>query len=177
MKKLISIILAAALIAGASVFYSFAATASISYSFTYSGAGFAQGKISLTAPEGTYWLYWADDTKALDGYYQIAKLTFSSSGTKTHTMPNRTAVPADASKLIAVKSVGEPSVKTVASAAAVYDIPVSKRLGKSSAQRRYRFASYSDVHIDGVKMTYRYADLHWRKALDSAAARQQQVSM
>ena len=148
-----------------------AVTASISYNFTYSDAGYAQGTISLTADAGTYWLYWADDSKALDGYYEIAKLTLSSSGTKTHTMPVRTAVPADATKLIALKSASEPTSKSVSSAAAVYTIPASKRLAKGTSQRNYRFASFSDIHIDGIYKTYKYADIHLRKAFDSAAAR------
>ena len=50
----------------------------ISYQFTgeeASMAGYAEGSLSLYAKEaGTYYLYWANDTKALDGYYAIGDI-------------------------------------------------------------------------------------------------------
>lgn len=149
----------------------FAAGNTLSYSFSgedSSRAGYAQGTITLTAAAGTYYLYWADNTKALDGYDKLCSMTLSSAGSKTHTMVKRSAIPADATKLIATTSVAD---KTVANASAVYNIPDSKRWSHKSTERLYRFASYSDVHIDGVYKTYEYADEHWRDALDTAAAR------
>lgn len=148
-----------------------AASGKISYSFTKQNPGYAEGTITLSAPAGTYWLYWADDTKALDGYYSLAKLTLSSQGAKTHKMYERSSIPADAKKLIAIQSSSEPASKRVTDAFAVYNIPDSKKLGHSSSDRKYRFASYSDVHIDGVKLTYKYDEIHLRKAFDTAAAR------
>lgn len=149
----------------------FAAGNTLSYTFSGSDstrAGFAQGTITLNASAGTYYLYWADDTKALDGYDKLCSMTLSSTGSKTHTMVERSAIPADATKLIATTSATD---KTVANAAAVYTIPDNKRWKFNSGQRNYRFASYSDVHIDGTYDTYGYADEHWRDALDTAEAR------
>lgn len=86
------------------------AASQISYTFTKSEAGYAQGTISLTADKGTYELYWADDTKALDGYSEICTLTLSSSATKSYTMPQYTAIPDGATNVIAVKK-SEENVK------------------------------------------------------------------
>lgn len=176
MRKIISVIISILIITSAVSLQSVnfaAASAEITYNFSgnsSSKSGYAEGTITLNAPAGTYWLYWADDTKALDGYYKIAKLNVSSLSA-SHKMPAQTAIPADATKLIAINSSSEPSAKTVANAYAVYNIPKNKLLGQKSADRKYRFASYSDVHIDGVYQTYKYADTHWAKALNTADAR------
>ena len=59
------------------------AASGVSISYAFSGlnaasAGYAEGTITLkSSSAGTYSLYWADDTKALDGYYSIATLTLS----------------------------------------------------------------------------------------------------
>lgn len=166
-NRIISAALAVLLLISASAFAAASASASLSYSFTNTDRGFAQGTITLAAPAGSYTLYWADDSSALDGYGELAKLTVGSSGKASHTMHAQTAIPADATKLIAHSG----SSKKVSDAAAVYNIPANKLLGHKSSDRRYRFASYSDVHIDGVYQTYKYADTHWRKALDTAEAR------
>lgn len=151
-----------------------AAGASLSYSYSGVGqslAGYAQGTITLTGASGTYQLYWANDNAALDGYYPIAKLTLSSDGSKTYSMPARTAIPVGATKLIAFKSSSEPSDKSVSSAAAVYSIPAEKRLSDTSDQLKYRFLSYSDVHFDSPHKTYVYDEIHWQKALETAVNR------
>ncbi len=170
MKKLLSILLCSIILITACAFSVSAAQATISYTFSGSDkalAGYAEGTITLTAPAGTYSLYWADDEKALDGYYPLATLKLASSGSASHKMYHRTAVPADATRLIAVTG----SDKSVKNAAAVYVIPTEKRFPKKTVERNYRFASYSDVHIDGVYKTYSYADEHLRCAFDTAAAR------
>ncbi len=150
----------------------YAAENTISYSFSgneSSRAGYAQGTITLNASAGTYYLYWADDTKALDGYDKLCEMTLSSAGSKTHTMVKRSAIPVDATKLIATTSTTD---KTVANAAAVYNIPANKQWSHKSNVLNYRFASYSDIHIDGTYKKYEYAEEHWRDALDAAAARE-----
>ena len=80
-KKSVAVFLSVMLLLGAIV-SSFAVdaatTGQITYNFSGFGAdkaGYAEGTITLSAPAGTYWLYWADNTKALDGYSEIAKLT------------------------------------------------------------------------------------------------------
>lgn len=149
-----------------------AANGVITYTFTGNNKddkGYAQGTISLSAPAGTYWLYWADDTKALDGYSEIAKLSVSSSA--SHTMFAQTAIPVNATKVIAINSTSEPATKTVSSAAAVYNIPATKQWGMSESSKKYSFASYSDIHIDYPGSTYAYDDEHWASALDVAAKR------
>ena len=146
-----------------------ALTASISYNFSGSNStdpGYAEGKITLTAPSGTYYLYWADDTKALEGYTEIAKLTVNSSA--THSMYAQTAIPANATKLIAIQSTSEPTNKTVANASAVYSIPAIKRI---TTQKKYSFAVYSDIHIDSTNNAYKYCQDHWSSALKVAADR------
>lgn len=171
-KRTVSLILAAVLLM--TVFATAkgsAATGSISYGYTQSQRGYAQGTITLNAPAGTYWLYWADNDKALEGFYSIAKLTLSSSGSKTHTMPAQTAIPADATKVIAIAGTSEPSNKNVSNAAAVYDIPLTRRLSHTSDQRRYRFGSYSDVHFDAMYRNYKYDETHWSHALQAYADR------
>ena len=156
------------------------ASASLSYTFTgdeKDKAGFAQGTITLKASDssstGTYYLYWADNTKALDGYRYISYVSATTSGSNVY-MVAHTAIPADATKLIAIKSNTEPTVKTVASATAVYNIPQSKQFTHSSSQKKYSFASFSDIHIANDSYgsgRYPYDEVHLRKALDSAAAR------
>lgn len=172
MKKIISIVISSLIVISAFFVTSagFSAAAGITYSFKYDKAGYAEGTVTLNADPGTYWLYWADETKALEGYYKIAKLSITSSSA-SHYMHAQTAIPADAVKLIAFKSASEPSSKTVSSASLVYDIPENKLPAHKSSERKYRFASYSDVHIDGVYDTYKYADIHWAKALSTAGAR------
>lgn len=177
MKKIIntslSFILLLTIFLSASISYD-ASSPIISYNFDSAEKGYAQGEISITAPQGTYWLYWADDDSALDDYKEIKKFEFTYNSTQNHKMYNRTAIPGEATKLILFNSTEEPEDKTVASAEAVYDIPKEKLLKRDSSSRKYRFASYSDVHTDAVKKNYKYDEIHWRKALDTAAARDAQ---
>lgn len=174
MKNIISSLLIIALLLSAALITTACQNsekASISFNFAKSDKGFAEGTISLTAPKGSYWLYWADKKKALDGYKELAHLTFDKSETQEHKMYERAAIPVEAEKLIAVKSEKTPTDKTVKNAFAVYNIPQSKRFDYKQSDRKYRFASYSDVHIDSTKKSYKYDEIHWRKALDTAAAR------
>ncbi|MBQ2347969.1 MAG: metallophosphoesterase, partial [Clostridia bacterium] len=124
-----------------------AGSASITYSFSgtnASDAGYAEGVITLSSSSsGTYELYWADDEKALDDYYSLAALEFNSSGSKSVKMAYHTAIPANATKLIATKS-----SKKVSEADAVFSIPTEKQLSYDSGELLYTFNSYSDVHID-----------------------------
>lgn len=174
MKKIISSLLITVLLLSAAVIPSVcvsAAGVSIDYSFSKPDKGFAEGTISLTAEDGSYWLYWSDGNKALDGYREIAHLTFDKSETQEHKMYERAAIPVEAEKLIAIKSESAPADKTVKNASAVFDIPESKRFDYKLSDKKYRFASYSDVHVDSSKKSYKYDEIHWRKALDTAAAR------
>ncbi len=124
-----------------------ASGSSISYTFTgnnASDAGYAEGKITFTSDtSGTYDLYWADDEKILDGYYSIATFKMNAGESKSVKMGYHTAIPANATKIIAVKG-----TKTVASAKAVYSVPENKQLMSESGDLLYTFNSYSDVHID-----------------------------
>lgn len=144
------------------------AAGKISYKFTgdeKNSPGFAEGKITLSGlPGGKYKLYWADDNKALDGFYEIAELKPGESfGFKDHN-----AIPANASKIIAC-SKSDTSVKN---ADAVYEIPKNKRLKYKSSDLNYSFMNYSDIHIDCAKNKYYiYSDLHFKKALETAEKR------
>lgn len=128
-------------------------------------AGYAEGKITLSGvPGGKYKLYWADDKKALDGFYEITGLKSGES----FTFSDHNAIPADATKVIAVSG----SDLSVKNAAAVYDIPENKRLKYKSPDANYTFMNYSDIHIDCAdNQYYKYSELHWKKALETAAKR------
>lgn len=130
-------------------------------------AGFAEGKITLSSvSDGRYKLYWADDKKALDGFYEIASLNVK--GSASFNFKDHNAIPANATKLIACA--GENT--SVSSAAAVYDIPKSKQLKYKSADANYSFMSYSDIHIDRAdSQYYKFSELHFKKALETAERR------
>ncbi|MEE1060935.1 MAG: metallophosphoesterase, partial [Ruminococcus sp.] len=143
-----------------------AASTSISYSFSGDEknlSGYAQGTIKFTSSQaGTYYLYWANNTKALSGYYPIDTITVSAGGSASFTFGDHTAIPAGATKIIAVTSKSNTSVS---SAVAVYDIPVSKQLLTNSGKQLYKFSSYSDVHIDPDGYYKNYSE-KWRQALE-----------
>lgn len=181
-KRFISLILSAVIILSTlfaiSAVSVFATTAEIAYSFTNTDAGYAQGTITVTPTSGnygTYYLYWADDSKALDGYSEIASLSISS-GTQSYTMPAYTAIPADATKIIAVKTSSEPNVAdiTVNGASAVYSIPASKQLSFGTADMLYCFGAVSDPQLANDSYgssSYPYDETHWAAALETLAKR------
>lgn len=147
---------------------------SLTYSFKYENAGYAEGRIELSGTaddNGTYYLYWADDEKALDGYAEITTLTLDGE-MKYVNMKEFTAIPADATKIIAIKSSTAPATKTVAGADAVYDIPESKQFKYADSDKEYNFQTLSDIHFhrdnyDG----YKYAADHFTSALNAAELR------
>lgn len=80
-KKIMGIILAVTIIC--SVFTATTVTANAvsgKINYVFSGdekdkCGYAEGKVTLQGvADGEYYLYWADNTQALDGYYEIAKV-------------------------------------------------------------------------------------------------------
>lgn len=151
-------------------------TASITYKFTGKDAvtpGFAQGTITLKSKVGgKYYLYWANNKSALSGYYGICNMKVTKGGSKKFTFAEQTAIPADATKVIAIRANSEPKDKTVAKASAVYTIPTSKRLASKSKDALYTFNSYSDIHIDEEKWGsapgywWEYSEQHWEQALE-----------
>ncbi len=84
-KKTLAIIMSMMLMLSAVSVFAVTANAvtgtTIDYVFTGNDkdtSGYAEGTITLSSDtDGTYSLYWADDTKALDGYYAITSLTVS----------------------------------------------------------------------------------------------------
>ena len=178
MKKTLSLILcflmAASLVTVGLV--SVSAADSISYSFSKTEKGFAEGTITLSAADGTYYLYWADSEKALEGMDTLGKITVSS-GKGTLTMPKQTAIPADAEKLIAIKSASEPASLancTASKASAVYSIPASKQLPYKSRDAFYTFGSISDVQLANDSYgegRYPYDETHLAAAFETLAKR------
>ncbi len=178
MKKTLSLILcflmAASLVTVGLV--SVSAADSISYSFSKTEKGFAEGTITLSAADGTYYLYWADSEKALEGMDTLGKVTVSS-GKGTLTMPKQTAIPADAEKLIAIKSASEPASLancTASKASAVYSIPASKQLPYKSRDAFYTFGSISDVQLANDSYgegKYPYDETHLAAAFETLAKR------
>lgn len=155
---------------------SVSAADSISYSFSKTEKGFAEGTITLSAADGTYYLYWADSEKALEGMDTLGKITVSS-GKGTLTMPKQTAIPADAEKLIAIKSASEPASLancTASKASAVYSIPASKQLPYKSRDAFYTFGSISDVQLANDSYgegRYPYDETHLAAAFETLAKR------
>ena len=143
----------------------------ITYDFANNEAGFAEGTITVNSKEsGTYYLYWADDEKALEGYYEIASLDVDTSA--SYSFLENIAIPVDATKVIAIKSDSEPTDKTVKNADIVYDIPAGKQLEGTSADKTLSFEALSDTQLDlQASIFYDYALEHFAQALEDAAAR------
>lgn len=148
-KKTLAIIMSMMLML--SVVSVFATTANavsgttIDYVFTGNDkdtSGYAEGTITLSSDTGgTYSLYWADDTKALEGYYAITSLAVSANNSKEFKFGYHTVIPKGATKIIATTT----DDKTVANAVAIYNIPVAKQF--NGGKLLYKFNSYSDIHI------------------------------
>ncbi|MCM1308079.1 MAG: starch-binding protein [Butyrivibrio sp.] len=147
----------------------------ISYAFENRQAGFAQGVITLSADasdNGTYWLYWADDSTALNGYYEISKVEVSG-GKGSYEFLANIAIPADAVKIIAFKSDEEPTDKSVMNADIVYDIPAEKVNPHKSSEKTLSFEALSDTQLDlQSSVFYTFALEHFAAALENAAARE-----
>ncbi len=175
MKKFLSILLSVlTVISLLSVgLVSASAADSISYSFTKAQRGFAEGTVTLTAEDGTYYLYWADNEKALEGMDTLGALDVSS-GKGTLTMPLKTAIPAGAEKLIAIKSSSKPASLadcTVSLASAVYSIPASKQI---SSEALYSFGAISDPQLANDSYDsehYPYDEIHLAAAFETLAKR------
>ena len=173
-KSSLSVLLSLTLILSMLTFVGTSAKAvvgtNIDYSFSGSDAqtaGYAQGTVTLSSDTaGTYYLYWADDNAALGGFYAIDEMSIAKGGSSTFKFDYHTAIPKGATKIIACTSKNDLSVKN---AAAVYDIPESKRLGMGSGNLLYKFSSYSDVHIDmQAEPYYKNGRKNWAKALKFA---------
>ncbi|WP_407383955.1 starch-binding protein [Ruminococcus sp.] len=186
MKRVITpvlaVLLAIILLCCAVPFAANAASNAITY--TWQGthaydAGFAQGTITVSADAssgGTYYLYWADDSAALSGYYPICTLTVANNGSASFTMPENTAIPAKATRVLAFKSSGEPSNRSVSAATMSYKLPIDKAPYKTDSDLLYSFASYSDIHITSGEtgaqgQKYPYDEEHLADAFRTAAAR------
>ena len=143
----------------------------LTYDFKYANAGYAEGRITLksnsSADYGTYYLYWANDTKALEGYAPIKSVTLNAAMSFAE-LGEFTAIPADATKVIATKST---TTKTVASAAAVYSIPADKQFPSKSTQKQYDFEALSDIHIQHDDSYWVHSKPHWANALEVASKR------
>ncbi|MEE3492953.1 starch-binding protein [Ruminococcus sp.] len=186
MKRKITTVLAVlmAIIMACGVLPLTAAAATNTITYTWQGthaydAGFAQGTIKVTvdgSSGGTYYLYWADDSAALSGFEPICKLSIANNGTGTFTMPENTAIPAKATRVLAFKSSSEPSNLSASNAALNYKLPIDKATNKTDDDLLYSFASYSDIHITSDEtgaqgQKYPYDEQHLADALRTAAAR------
>ena len=126
----------------------------LSYSFSNSKAGYAEGKLTLTVEaSGKYKLYWANDNSKLSGYYPITELSFSDKGSNSFSFGYHTAIPYSATRIIATDSNGKTTAE--------FTIPENKRLSYASGSLRYKFNAYSDIHID--------CDGYYKKSADRFA--------
>ena len=162
-----------------------ACAASSTLTYTWQGlhaydAGFAQGTITVSADGssgGTYYVYWADDNAALSGFYPICTLSVANSGSASFTMPENTAIPAKATRVIAFKGgSSEPTNLSVSAANLNYKLPTDKATYKTDSDLLYSFASYSDMHITSGEsgaqsQKYPYDEEHLADAFRTAAAR------
>ena len=179
MKKLLSIVMVIAMLLSTMPFTVFASGAELSYTFTGVNAedkGYAEGDIAFTAETaGTYYLYWADENNALTKYFEITSFTLASGETGTYKFPAQVAIPVDAEYVIASTATTCESA-TVAGAVAKFEIPEDKKYADSSSQRQYRYAAFSDIHIDmqhGTKAGYYTNSVaHWEQALDVCVDRE-----
>ena len=181
MKKLIAVLLCAAVLITAFVMASgvpaSAVNATVTYAFTGANAndpGFAQGNITVSAGAGkggTYDLYWADSSGVLSGSKAIGSVNVASAASAVFVMPAYTAIPAGATKVAAFKgSAG------ALSNAAVYDIPQNKLIGHTPDDALYTFAAFSDFHIasneyDVGYSKYPYDEQHEADAWKMASLR------
>lgn len=183
MKKFVSIVLMVAVLVSMLAVCTFnvaSAQSSVRLDYSFSGdeadkAGFAQGTISITVDEnsagGNYYIYWADDKKALDGYREITTFNVTG-GVFTYEMLENTAIPPQATQIIAINSDTSPQDRTVSVASASFEIPKSKRL--ESTKTLYTFGAYSDPQIANDSYgsnSYPYDEAHFEKALETFASR------
>ncbi len=148
---------------------------SIDYNFANDSSGYAEGVITLNISDasnyGNYDLYWADDEKALSGYYNITSLD-AQSETTSYTFLENIAIPPDATKLIAIKKESENTDRTVSLADAVYSIPNNKINKNTSDEKTLSFVALSDTQLDyQSSVFYTYGEQHFAQALENAAQR------
>ncbi len=133
----------------------------ISYEYSNWKSGYAQGKLYLYAEkDATYKLYWANDQKALDGYYPIGELKLKAGNTGTIDLGYHTVIPANATTILATTG----SLNT-ADAYSVCRIPKDKRFNTASGNFLYSFSAYSDIHIDKGSGWYVNAEANLKQAL------------
>lgn len=158
---------------------SFAADSSLTYTFTgvnADDAGYAQGTISYTAESaGTYYVYWADSVSALPKYFEIASFTLQQGEKGEYTFPAQVAIPADTDYVI-VSTSDSCDNATVSEAIAKFEIPDEKKLYDASTDRQYRYAAFSDIHIDMQNGKsagfYTNSVAHWEQTLDVCVDRE-----
>ncbi|MBQ2971600.1 MAG: starch-binding protein [Ruminococcus sp.] len=180
MKKLLSIILALVMLFSVMPYTVFAEEVStLSYEFTGTNAddpGYAEGTITFSAAStAKYYLYWGDEEKALEQYFEIASFTVEKGSFATYKFPAQTAIPADA-ECVFVSKASSCENAYVSENIAKFDIPDSKKLFDSSSERQYRYAALSDIHIDmqnGNEAGY-YVNAvdHWAQTLDVCVDRE-----
>ncbi|MBE6824634.1 MAG: starch-binding protein [Ruminococcaceae bacterium] len=180
MKKFLSIILALVILVSMMPYTVFAEEVStLSYEFTGTNAddpGYAEGTITFNAASSaTYYLYWGDETGALPQYFEITSFTAQKGSTYTYKFPAQTAIPADAECVFVSKAKDCESASRSENIAEV-EIPDSKKLFDSSSERQYRYAAFSDIHIDMQHGTtagfYTNSTAHWAQALDVCVDRE-----
>lgn len=147
----------------------------LSYAFggeEYTKAGFAEGSITISVTSssmaGNYYLYWADDTKALEGFRQIGTLNVSAGSSAKYKLLDHTAIPPKATKVIAIKSDSVPTDTTVANATAVTNIH-SAKINKNT-EPIYTFGAFSDPQLANDsygESRYPNDEIHWAKALEN----------
>lgn len=179
MKKITAVLLVVMMLVSvfACSFVTSNAASGVTLTYTFAGeesmqAGFAEGTIRLSVTEssaaGTYYIYWADSKGALEGYRHITSMTVNSGATGAYKLLDHTAIPPQATQLIAIKANSAPSDKSVTVAAATSTLPNAKRIKTSSVI--YTFGAFSDPQLANDSYgegRYPHDETHWAKALEN----------
>lgn len=173
MKKILSVLILFVVVLNMGVFQVNAEDIKIKYEFSgqnKNDSGYAEGKISFTAPEkGMFYLYWADEKGALPNFYDIASFSLENGQKAEYEFREHVAIPQNATKII-LSSNSESDNADINSASLVYTLPDNKIV--FDKEYDYRFLALSDVHIDrqdgGSNIYYINSDDHFKKALEYA---------
>ena len=126
----------------------------ITASYSFSGknaamAGYAEGTVSiLSKTDNTnkeYYLYFADDKKALPNYEEIARLSMTGKQA-TYSIGEGVAIPSGATQLLIFDDVQAPNDLSTEKAVASCRIPKNKQWNETECETT--FASVSDIHLN-----------------------------
>ena len=173
LSALLLLALLACMLGAAAVGAAEGSVLSVTYTFTGVMAeepGYAQGEIAIRPGSGArssgyYLLYYADDTDTLKAYDELGSVKITGKNV-TYTVKSGLMLPVGATRIAVFESTVRFLDETppIAEAAAVVEIPASKRLS-SLGTAELSFAAVSDVHMN-YEAHDRGAYQKWANALE-----------